>query len=85
MDSRYTVEPRFRYTYVHVLISGAGFFDFQHGQSGVAPNAVELHPVLDVVFAEQALEAERPVREAAEADVARLRKLLDRAEQDLRP
>jgi hypothetical protein len=29
-------------------ITGVGFFDFEHGQSGVAPNAIELHPVLDV-------------------------------------
>jgi hypothetical protein len=27
-------------------ITGVGFFDFQHGQDGVAPNAIELHPVL---------------------------------------
>ncbi len=27
-------------------IQGVGFFDFNHGQRGVAPNAVELHPVL---------------------------------------
>jgi hypothetical protein len=27
-------------------ITGVGFFDFWHGQSGVAPNAIELHPVL---------------------------------------
>ena len=27
-------------------ISGVGFFDFWHGQNGVAPNAIELHPVL---------------------------------------
>lgn len=26
--------------------TGVGFFDFQHGQTGVAPNAIELHPVL---------------------------------------
>jgi endonuclease YncB( thermonuclease family) len=25
---------------------GVGFFDFKHGQTGVAPNAIELHPVL---------------------------------------
>jgi hypothetical protein len=30
----------------HVTIAGVGFFDFKHGQSGVAPNAIELHPVL---------------------------------------
>jgi hypothetical protein len=27
-------------------IIGLGFFDFLHGQTGVAPNAIELHPVL---------------------------------------
>ncbi|AIE85234.1 hypothetical protein [Fimbriimonas ginsengisoli] len=30
----------------HLRITGVGFFDFKHGQSGVAPNAIELHPVL---------------------------------------
>jgi hypothetical protein len=29
-----------------VQIAGMGFFDFKHGQSGVAPNAIEPHPVL---------------------------------------
>ena len=28
------------------LITGVGFFDFIHGQTGVAPNGIELHPVL---------------------------------------
>jgi hypothetical protein len=27
-------------------ISGVGFFDLIHGQAGVAPNGIELHPVL---------------------------------------
>jgi hypothetical protein len=27
-------------------ITGVGFFDVKHGQTGVAPNAIELHPVL---------------------------------------
>jgi hypothetical protein len=26
-----------------------GFFDFLHGQNGVAPNGFELHPVLSIV------------------------------------
>jgi hypothetical protein len=26
------------------VINGIGFFDFKHGQKGVAPNAIELHP-----------------------------------------
>jgi hypothetical protein len=29
-------------------ISGVGFFDVIHGQTGVAPNGIELHPVLAV-------------------------------------
>jgi hypothetical protein len=35
---------------VHVCgrssITGVSFFDFNHGQIGVAPNAIELHPIL---------------------------------------
>jgi len=49
-SQHYSVENRFKYTHAHVRITGVGFFDFPHGQSGVAPNAIELHPVLDVQF-----------------------------------
>jgi hypothetical protein len=31
-----------------IQVTGVGFFDFKHGQSGVAPNAIELHPLLSV-------------------------------------
>lgn len=31
-----------------VVVTGVGFFDHAHGQSGVAPNAIELHPVLSI-------------------------------------
>jgi len=31
---------------VRVEVRGVGFFDFLHGQTGVAPNGFELHPVL---------------------------------------
>jgi len=31
-------------------ITGVGFFDSSHGQTGVAPSAIELHPILDIVF-----------------------------------
>lgn len=34
-----------------VTITGVGFFDFLHGQRGVAPNGIELHPVTHIVFA----------------------------------
>jgi len=33
-----------------IQVTGVGFFDFLHGQRGVAPNGIELHPVLDVEF-----------------------------------
>jgi hypothetical protein len=33
-----------------VVVTGVGFFDFLHGQTGVAPNGIELHPVLGIVF-----------------------------------
>lgn len=31
-----------------VVLTGVGFFDFLHGQTGVAPNGIELHPVLSI-------------------------------------
>jgi hypothetical protein len=40
------LESRFKTLEGEALITGVGFFDFQHGQRGVAPNAIELHPVL---------------------------------------
>jgi hypothetical protein len=30
----------------HAEVTGVAFFDFDHGQTGVAPNAIELHPIL---------------------------------------
>lgn len=33
-----------------VTVTGVGFFDFVHGQQGVAPNGIELHPLLSLVF-----------------------------------
>jgi hypothetical protein len=33
-----------------VVVTGIGFFDFIHGQTGVAPNGIELHPVLSIQF-----------------------------------
>ncbi len=31
-------------------VTGVAFFDFIHGQAGVAPNGVELHPVINLAF-----------------------------------
>ena len=41
-------QPTGSYTDVHIKVNltGVGFFDFLHGQRNVAPNGVELHPVL---------------------------------------
>src|SRR5439155_21783243 len=33
-----------------VTITGVGFFDFLHGQTGVAPNGIELHPVVGFIL-----------------------------------
>src|SRR5438046_6834623 len=33
---------------VSVVVTGVGFFDFLHGQTGAAPNGIELHPVLKI-------------------------------------
>lgn len=33
-----------------VTVTGIGFFDRIHGQSGVAPNGIELHPILAIDF-----------------------------------
>jgi hypothetical protein len=31
-------------------VTGIGFFDFIHGQTGVSPNGIEIHPVLGITF-----------------------------------
>jgi hypothetical protein len=49
-NARYTATGTFKSTSVPVRIRGIGFFDFLHGQTGVAPNGIELHPVLDILF-----------------------------------
>ena len=36
----------FRHLTGTATLTGVGFFDIPHGQTGVAPNAIELHPVL---------------------------------------
>jgi hypothetical protein len=33
---------------VYITASGIAFFDQIHGQTGVAPNGIELHPILDI-------------------------------------
>jgi hypothetical protein len=49
-DAQFTATTSFQTVNMPVQIVGVGMFDFLHGQTGVAPNGIELHPVLDIVF-----------------------------------
>ena len=49
-DARLQATTSFKPANLTVTLTGVGFFDFNHGQTGVAPNAIELHPVLDISF-----------------------------------
>ena len=49
-NAQYTATSNFQTANVPVTITGVGFFDFLHGQTGVAPNGIELHAVLDIQF-----------------------------------
>src|ERR1043166_6774467 len=49
-NARFTATTSFQTANIPVQIKGVGMFDFLHGQTGVAPNGIELHPVLDIVF-----------------------------------
>jgi hypothetical protein len=50
-DSQFSANLGFTATSLPVHVTGVGFFDYIHGQHGVAPNGIELHPVLDITFA----------------------------------
>jgi len=49
-DAKFTATQDFQTVNVPVQITGVGFFDYQEGQEGIAPNGIELHPVIDIVF-----------------------------------
>jgi len=49
-DNRFTATDFFQTVNVPVQMTGVGFFDFLHGQTGVAPNGIELHPILNITF-----------------------------------
>jgi len=49
-DAQLTATTSFQTANIPVQIVGVGMFDFLHGQTGVAPNGMELHPVLDIIF-----------------------------------
>jgi hypothetical protein len=49
-DGKLTAGLSFQTADIPVQVTGVGFFDFSHGQHGAAPNIIELHPILDIVF-----------------------------------
>ncbi|MEA2173342.1 MAG: hypothetical protein QOD00_934 [Blastocatellia bacterium] len=49
-DARLTATTSFQTANIPVRIKGVGFFDFLHGQTGLAPNGIEIHPILEIVF-----------------------------------
>ena len=49
-DANYSATTSFQTANIPVQLTGVGMFDFLHGQTGVAPNGIELHPVLGIVF-----------------------------------
>lgn len=50
MDAHFGVTTSFKAANVRVVISGIGFFDYFHGQTGMAPDDLELHPVTGLRF-----------------------------------
>jgi hypothetical protein len=50
VETMFVVSTTPQYPATTVTLRGVGFFDFVHGQNGVAPNAIELHPVLQLCF-----------------------------------
>src|ERR1043165_1075442 len=49
-DAMFTATTAFQTVNVPVQITGVGFFDYQEGQEGIAPNGIELHPIIDIIF-----------------------------------
>jgi hypothetical protein len=52
LDEKLKPQRRLTRTSVRARITGVGFFDQMHGQTGLAPNGIELHPILRVEFLE---------------------------------
>jgi len=65
-DARFTATTSMKTTSIAVTVKGVGFWDYIHGQTGVAPNGIELHPVLDITFG--AAVATAPTDEVAVVD-----------------
>lgn len=49
-DAELSATGKFKQANRRVKVTGVGFYDHIHGQRGVAPNGIELHPVLNIEF-----------------------------------
>jgi hypothetical protein len=49
-DAMFAATSSFQTVNVPVQITGVGFFDYFEGQEGIAPNGIELHPIIDIIF-----------------------------------
>jgi len=49
-NAKFTPTTSFVTANIPVTVTGIPMFDFLHGQTGVAPNGIELHPVLSICF-----------------------------------
>jgi hypothetical protein len=49
-DAHLAVTSGFKAANRRVVVRGVGFFDYFHGQTGMAPNDLELHPVIGLRF-----------------------------------
>jgi hypothetical protein len=49
-DAMFTATTSFQTVNIPVQITGVGFFDYLEGQEGLAPNGIELHPIIDIIF-----------------------------------
>jgi hypothetical protein len=49
-DAKYTPTSTFKTANIAATLTGVGFFDLLHGQTGVAPNGIELHAVFSICF-----------------------------------
>ena len=50
MDAHLSVTSGFKSSNRRVVVRGIGFFDYFHGQTGMAPDDLELHPVTALRF-----------------------------------
>jgi hypothetical protein len=50
MDAHFSVTSGFKSAHRRVIVRGIGFFDYFHGQTGMAPDDLELHPVTGLRF-----------------------------------